>query len=79
MLAEEPAQAWAKLQVEDTRGRRPEQVPFGNYKYVLMQGSVMQTSINDAVHIKCAAARDLCTAQAVVPSLGLKEGKLPYD
>ncbi len=29
VLAGEPAQAWAKLQAEDTRGRRPEQVPFG--------------------------------------------------
>lgn len=29
VLAEEPAQDWVKLQAEDTRGRKPEQVPFG--------------------------------------------------
>ncbi len=72
VLAEEPAQAWVKLQAEDTRGRRPEQVPVGK---CYLQGAVMQSHSN----MMCMSNSLLCSIQAGVPSLALREGKPLYD
>ncbi len=73
VLAEEPAQAWVKLQAEDTRGRKPEQVPFESLVCASATGC---HAISTMTYMSTLL---LCSTQAGVPSLGLREGKPLYD
>ena len=72
VLAEEPAQAWVRLQAEDTRGRRPEQVPFRKSNLCYAAGCHAITTNYD-VHVKFVAVLNSGRS----PKLGFEGGQTP--